>query len=90
MRGHAPNKQEIVKIELTPHSRDGMFLPDVQEQSNQSLHNSMMEIPVAGTVLRISNGTDPALLRQTLLILKELFCQAIFRLRMRFISSAAT
>ena len=47
---------------------------EVQEQSNQSLHNGVMEISIAGTVLRIPNGTDPVLLRQTLLVLKELSC----------------
>ena len=31
MRGHAPHKQEIVKIELTPHSKDEIFLSNVQE-----------------------------------------------------------
>ena len=74
IRGHVPHKQEIVKIELTPHSKDEMFLSNVQEQSHQSLHNGVMEISIAGTVLRIPNGTDPVLLRQTLLVLKELSC----------------
>ena len=74
MRGHAPHKQEIVKIELTPHSKDEMFLSNVQEQSNQSLHNSVMELSISGAVLQISNGTDPVLLKQTLHILKELSC----------------
>ncbi len=74
IRRHAPHKQEIVKIELTPQSKDEMFLSNVQEQSNQSLHNGVMEISIAGTVLRIPNGTDPVLLRQTLLVLKELSC----------------
>ena len=30
IRGHVPHKQEIVKIELTPHSKDEMFLSNVQ------------------------------------------------------------
>lgn len=74
IRRHAPHKQEIVKIELTPQRKDEMFLSNVQEQSNQSLHNRVMEISIAGTILRIPNGTDPVLLRQTLLVLKELSC----------------
>ena len=33
-----------------------------------------MELSIAGTVLRIPNGTDPFLLKQTIQILKELSC----------------
>ena len=73
-RGSVPHKQEIVKIELSPASKNEAFLSNVQEQNNHSLHNSAMELSIAGTVLRIPNGTDPVLLGQTLRILKELSC----------------
>ena len=65
MRNPVPHKQEIVKIQLTAPAKS---------QNDQSLHNGVMELSIAGTVLQIPNGTDPSLLRQTLQIRKELSC----------------
>ena len=72
MRKPVPHKQEIVKIQLAPpDKKETVFFP---AQDNQSLHNGVMELSIAGTVLRIPNGTDPFLLKQTIQILKELSC----------------
>jgi len=74
MRAQVPHKQEIVKIQLAPPEKKETGLSLSQNQADQSLHNGVMELSIAGTVLRIPNGTDPFLLRQTLQILKELSC----------------
>lgn len=74
MRNPVPHKQEIVKIKLTPPDKKETVLSPAQVQNDQPLHNGVMELSIAGTVLRIPNGTDPFLLRQTLQILKELSC----------------
>ena len=70
-----PHKQEIVKIQLAAPDKKETVLSPAKSQNDQSLlHNGVMELSIAGTVLRIPNGTDPFLLRQTLQILKELSC----------------
>lgn len=74
MRNPVPHKQEIVKIELAPPDRNETVLSTIQGQNDHSLHNGVMELSIAGTVLQIPNGTDPVLLKQTLQILKELLC----------------
>ena len=74
MRAPVPHKQEIVKIQFAPPEKKETILSLAQDQADQSLHNGVMELSIAGTVLRIPNGTDPFLLRQTLQILKELSC----------------
>lgn len=79
-----------MKIQLTAPDKKETVLSPAQSQNDQSLHNGVMELSIAGTVLRIPNGTDPFLLRQTLQILKELSCWVIFRSQMRPISSTAT
>ena len=79
MRKPDPDKQEIVKIQLTPHGKKETVLSPAMNRDAQSLHNEVMELSIADTVLRIPNGTDPVLLRQTLQILKELcFLQDLF------------
>lgn len=73
MRNPVPHKQEIVKIQLAAPDKKETVLSPAKSQNDQSLlHNGVMELSIAGTVLRIPNGTDPFLLRQTLQILKEL------------------
>ena len=74
MRKPDPDKQEIVKIPLTPPGKKETVLSPAMNRDDQSLHNGVMELSIADTVLRIPNGTDPVLLRQTLQILKELPC----------------
>ena len=75
MRNPVPHKQEIVKIQLAAPDKKETVLSPAKSQNDQSLlHNGVMELSIAGTVLRIPNGTDPFLLRQTLQILKELSC----------------
>lgn len=75
MRNPVPHKQEIVKIQLTAPDKKETVPSPAKSQNDQSLlHNGVMELSIAGTVLRIPNGTDPFLLRQTLQILKELSC----------------
>ena len=72
--GHAPHRQEIVKIELTPPGTNETVISAAQDQGTLSMQGRVMELSIAGTVLQIPNGTDPVLLRQTLHILKELSC----------------
>ena len=71
---HVPRRQEIVKIEITPPGINESLLSTVQDQSDLPMQNGVMELSIAGAVLRIPNGTNPVLLRQTLHILKELSC----------------
>lgn len=74
MRKPAPHKQEIVKIELEQPGKNETVFSAVPELHASSLPSGVMTLSIAGTVLQIPNGTDPALLRQTLHILKELSC----------------
>lgn len=72
---HSPRRQEVVKIELTsPDNVTGKVIPSFQEPETCRVTDVAMELSIAGTVLRIPNGTDPVLLRQTLLILRDLSC----------------
>ena len=71
---HSSHRQEIVKIEFPMSDTTGTMISSAQAEINQAVQNSVMELSVAGTVLRIPNGTDPTLLRQTMHILKELSC----------------
>ena len=71
---HSPHRQEIVKIEFPTPSTTGTMISSAQDEINQPVQNGVMELSIAGTVLRIPNGTDPTLLRQTMHILKELSC----------------
>ena len=74
-RHHPPRHQEVVKIELAPPDKAaGNVIPSLQEDRFFQAPDGVMELSISGTVLRIPNGTDPALLRQTLLILRELSC----------------
>ncbi len=74
-RHHPPHHQEVVKIELAPPDKAaGNVLPSLQEDRFFQAPDGVMELSISGTVLRIPNGTDPALLKQTLLILRELSC----------------
>ena len=74
LSSHSPHRQEIVKIEFPTPGTTGTMISSAQDEINQPVQNGVMELSIAGTVLRIPNGTDPVLLRQTLLILKELSC----------------
>lgn len=74
MRKPFPHKQEIVKIELMPPGTNETVFPAVSEPNTASLPSGVITLSLADTVLQIPNGTDPALLRQTLQILKELSC----------------
>lgn len=71
---HSSNKQEIVKIEFPTPGTTVTTMSSVQDEINHPVQNGVMELSIAGTVLRIPNGTDPTLLRQTMHILKELSC----------------
>ena len=72
---HVPHRQEIIKIELTsPDKATEKVVPSIQEIEHGQIQDRAMELSVSGAVLRIPNGTDPALLRQTLHILRELSC----------------
>ena len=74
LSSHSPHRQEIVKIEFPTPGTNGTMISSVQDEINQPVQNGVMELSIAGTALRIPNGTDPVLLRQTLHILKELSC----------------
>jgi len=72
---HAPRRQEIIKIELnSPDEMNRNLIPSFQEPEPCQVPDSSMELSIAGKILRIPNGTDPVLLRQTLLILRDLSC----------------
>lgn len=71
---HSPNRQEIVKIKFPMTGTNEPVISSVQDEIAQPVQNSVMEFSIAGMVLRIPNGTDPTLLRQTIHILKELSC----------------
>lgn len=72
---HVPHRQEIVKLELTlPDKANEKVVPSIQEMEYGQIQDRAMELSVAGAVLRIPNGTDPTLLRQTLHVLWELSC----------------
>ena len=71
----APQQQEVVKIELTsPDRATKKVIPSFQQPESCQMQESSMELSVSGTIRRIPNGTDSVLLRQTLLILRELSC----------------
>jgi transposase-like protein len=74
-RHSAPCRQEVVKVELPSHI-NGPASPRLtfQDTNLYPAAEPVMELSVAGAILRIPNGTDPAMLRQTLLVLKELSC----------------
>ena len=74
LSSHSPHRQEIVKIEFPTPGTTGTMISSAQDEINQSVQNGVMELSIAGTVLRIPNGTDSTLLRQTMHILKELSC----------------
>ncbi len=74
LSGHSSHRQEIVKIEFPTPGTTGTMISSVQDEINQPVQNGVMELSIAGTVLRIPNGTDHTLLRQTMHILKELSC----------------
>jgi len=74
LKGHMTHRQEIVKIELTGPGTRETAISTIPEQNNLPIQNGIMELSIAGTVLRIPNGTDPVLLGQTLHILKEFSC----------------
>ena len=74
LKGHITHRQEIVKIELTSPATRETAIATIPEKNNLPIQNGIMEISIAGTVLRIPNGTDPVLLGQTIHILKELSC----------------
>lgn len=72
---HPPHQQDVVKIELaSPDKATGNLIPSFQGPGSCQVPDAAMELSIAGTVLRIPNGTDPVLLRQTLLILRDLSC----------------
>lgn len=73
---HSLRRQEVVKIELaSPDNATGKVVPSFhQEPETCRVTDAAMEFSIAGNVLRIPNGTDPVLLRQTLLILRDLSC----------------
>lgn len=82
-------KQEIVRIE--PDIRQGRDVsPPLLETAYPAFPVPAMELSVAGMVLRIPNGTDPALLRETVRLIGGGSCQETFQLRTKSISSAAT
>ena len=88
-----PARQDIVEIHLeqppaaVPASE---ILSDAFTGTSEiSGHPPVLELAMAGVVLRIPQGADPALLEQVLFILKGLPCQATLQLRMKPISSAA-
>lgn len=74
LSSHSPHRQEIVKIEFPTPGTTGTMISSAQDEINQPVQNDVMELSIADTVLRIPNGTDPTLLRQTMHILKELSC----------------
>ena len=74
LSSHSPHRQEIVKIEFPTPGTTGTMISSAQDEINQPVQNGVMELSIAGTVLRIPNGTDSTLLRQTMHILKELSC----------------
>ena len=72
---HVPRRQEVVKIELSsPDKAPKNVIPSFQEAESCRIMEEPMVLSMAGTILRIPNGTDPVLLRQTLHVLKELSC----------------
>ncbi len=72
---HSPRHQEVVKIEMTsPAKLTENLISSFQEPKPCQVSDGGMELSIAGTILRIPNGTDPVLLRQTLLILRDLSC----------------
>lgn len=72
---NVPHRQEVVKIELaSPDKATEKVMPSLREIEPCQVPDRVMELSVSGAILRIPNGTDPVLLRQTLHILKELSC----------------
>ena len=66
-------QQEIVRIEHVPPA-----LPDVSPSFSESTQPvcppSTMELSITGALLRIPNGTDPALLRETVRLIGGISC----------------
>lgn len=73
-----PARQDIVEIHLGQPSAavpaSGMLSDAFTGTSPISSQFPMLELTMAGAVLRIPQGTDPALLEQVLFILKGLPC----------------
>lgn len=70
-------KQDIVEIHLGQPSAvpaSGMLSDAFTGTSPISSQSPVLELSMAGAVLRIPQGTDPALLEQVLFILKGLPC----------------
>ena len=73
-----PARQDIVEIHLDQPSAtvpaSGMLSDAFTGTSPISSQPPMLELAMAGAVLRIPQGTDPSLLEQVLFILKGLPC----------------
>lgn len=77
-----PKKQEIVRIELAQPAEPGIQEARVPAASSAAVNRmpvsdpapAVLELALPEGYLRIPNGTDPALLRQTFLMLKGIPC----------------
>lgn len=74
----APDRQDIVEIHLGQPSAampgSGMLSDAFTGISPVPSQPPVLELSMAGTTLRIPQGTDPALLEQVLFILKGMSC----------------
>lgn len=69
----ASQKQEVVRVDFnkTPDSVSSL-IGDIHD--NGTAPHAFIEVFMNGTCIRIFNGTDPALLSETIRILKESLC----------------
>ena len=66
---------DIVPVSIVPEEPALPAAPAMQEPAAQHIDNShMIEISMAGSLIRISNGTDPALLETVLRIMRTASC----------------
>ncbi|MBE5906062.1 MAG: transposase [Lachnospiraceae bacterium] len=78
-RGGVARKQEIVKVEMSQPCTKEVTADCNPVHNSYSIPVRRWNLTLSGVILHIPNGADPVMLRQTLHILKELSCQAIFQ-----------
>ncbi len=72
---HSPCHQEVVKIEMTsPEKLAENLISSCQESKLCQVPDGAMELSIAGTILRIPNGTNPVKLRQQEKLCHVRFC----------------
>ena len=74
LKPHAvPQKQEVIKVDFNKES-DAVSCSVEYSHDNKTPPHMSIEVLINGACIRIYDGTDPALLSETIRILKEPLC----------------